>query len=143
MAIAVGGPHHFPVKGLLIVTAAAETATGLALAGVPSLVASLLLGGSLDTPAALVVARMTGAALISLGVASWLARNDTGSRAARGLVGALLFYNAAAVAVLMYAGAGLRLHGIGLLPTVVLHAAMAAWCIACLRNAPMLKQQQQ
>jgi hypothetical protein len=127
------------VKPLLIVTAAAETATGLGLAGIPSLVVSLLLGGSLDTPAALVVARMTGAALISLGVACWLARSDTGSRAARGLVGALLFYNAAAVAVLMYAGVGLRLYGIGLWPTVVLHAAMAAWCIACLRNAPMLQ----
>jgi hypothetical protein len=51
------------VKALLIVTSAAETATGLALAGVPQLVASLLLGASLDTPAALIVARMTGAAL--------------------------------------------------------------------------------
>jgi hypothetical protein len=122
------------VKVLLIVTAAAETATGLALAGVPLLVISLLLGGSLDSPAALVLARMTGAALVSLGVACWLARNDAGSRAARGLVGALLLYNAAAVAVLAYAGAGLRLYGIGLWPTVILHAALAGWCIACLRN---------
>ena len=130
MAMPLGGPHHFAVKALLGVTAAAETATGLALAGFPSLVVSLLLGGSLDTPAALVVARMTGVALISLGVACWLARNDSGSRAARGLVGALLFYNAAAVAVLTYAGAGLQLYGIGLWPTVVLHLAMAAWCIA-------------
>ena len=55
------------MKVLLIVTAAAETATGLALAGVPLLVISLLLGGSLDSPAALVLARMTGAALVSLG----------------------------------------------------------------------------
>ena len=127
------------MKALLIVTAAAETATGLALAGVTPLAITLLLGGSLDRPATLVVARMTGAALISLGVACWLARNDAGSRAALGLVGALLFYNAAAVAVLAHAGAGLRLHGIGLWPTVVLHAAMATWCIACLRNRPVLQ----
>lgn len=125
-----------PVKALLIVTAAAEMATGLALAGVPALLIALLLGGTLDNSAALIVARMTGAALISLGVACWLARNDTASGAARGLVAALLFYNAAAVAVLVYAGAGLRLYGIALWPTVVFHAAMAAWCVACLLSRP-------
>ena len=118
------------MKALLIVTAAAETATGLSLAAIPSLVVSLLLRGSLDTPAALIVGRMTGVALISLGVACWLARNDTANRAARGLVGTLLFYNAAAVAVLTYAGASLQLHGIALWPTVFYHVAMAGWCIS-------------
>jgi len=122
------------MKSLLIVTAALETATGLALLGLPSLVASLLLGGSLDAPSALVVARVTGAALLSLGVACWLARHDERSRAARGLIAAMLFYNAAIVVVLVHAGMGLRLSGIGLWPTVVLHAALAAWCVACLRT---------
>jgi hypothetical protein len=122
------------MKSLLIVTAALEAAGGLALLGLPSLVASLLLGGSLDTPSALVVARVTGAALLSLGVACWLARHDERSRAARGLIAAMLFYNAAIVVVLVHAGMGLRLSGIGLWPTVVLHAALAAWCVACLRT---------
>jgi hypothetical protein len=122
------------MKSLLIVTAALEAAGGLALLGLPSLVASLLLGGSLDAPSALVVARVTGAALLSLGVACWLARHDERSRAARGLIAAMLFYNAAIVVVLVHAGMGLRLSGIGLWPTVVLHAALAAWCVACLRT---------
>jgi len=122
------------MKSLLIVTAALETAIGLALLGVPSLVISLLLGGSLDAPAALLVARVTGAALLSLGVACWLARNDEKSRAAVGLVTAMLLYNAAAVLVLLYASIGLALSGIGLWPAVLLHAALAVWCIACLRN---------
>ena len=120
------------MKSLLIVTAALETAIGLALLGVPSLVISLLLGGSLDAPAALVVARVTGAALLSLGVACWLARSDEKSRAAAGLVAAMLLYNVAAVSVLLYASIGLALSGIGLWPAVLLHAALAVWCIACL-----------
>ena len=122
------------MKNLLTVTAGIEAATGLALLGSSSLVVSLLFGGSLDTPAALVVAHVTGAALLSLGVACWLARNDEKSRAAGGVVTAMLMYNVAAVAVLAYAGIGLGLSGIGLWPAVVLHAALAAWCIACLRN---------
>jgi len=121
-------------KALLIVTAAAEAATGLALLALPLLVGSLLLGGSLDAPAALIVARMTGAALLSLGVACWLARNDAQTRAGRGLITAMLLYNLAAVAVLIYAGTIARLFGIGLWPAAVLHAAMAVWCVACLRN---------
>jgi hypothetical protein len=122
------------MKSLLIVTAVAEAATGLALLGLPLLVASLLLGAPLDTPAALVVARVTGAALLSLSVACWLARNDVQSRAARGLVNGLLLYNTVVVAVLVHAGVVSRLSGMGLWPTVVLHVALAAWCIACLRT---------
>ena len=121
-----------PVKTLLIATAAIETAAGLALLGLPVLAGSLLLGEALDTPAALVVARIAGAALLSLGVACWLARNDAQGRAARGLVSAILLYNVAAVALLVYAGMVARLPGVGLWPTVVLHVAMAVWCTACL-----------
>lgn len=122
------------MKNLLIATAGIEGATGLALLGLPSLVVALLLGGALDTSAGLVVARMTGAALLSLSVACWLARNDEKSRAATGVIGAMLLYNVAAVSVLVYAGIGLSLFGIGLWPAVIVHVALAVWCIACLRN---------
>src|SRR6185295_7234611 len=93
-------------KKLLIVTASIETATGLMLLVSPPLVVAFLLGASLDAPAAFVVARITGAALLSLGCACWLARNDGPNRAVPGLVAAMLLYNSVAVAVLANAGAG-------------------------------------
>ena len=124
---------------LLIVTAVLETATGVALLSSPTLVARLLLGASLDAPAALIVGRITGAALLSLGVACWLAREDGASRAGRGLTAALLLYNAAAVAVLANAGAVVGLAGILLWPTVALHSALAVWCLASLRRDRWLR----
>jgi hypothetical protein len=49
------------------------------------------------------------------------------------MVAAMLFYNAAAAAVFIHAGLGVGVSAIGLWPTVVLHMALAVWCIACLR----------
>jgi hypothetical protein len=120
------------VKILLIVSSVIEAAIGPALVLSPSVPVTVLLGASLDAPAALVAARIAGAALLSLAVGCWLARNDAPSRAARGLITALLVYNAAATAILVQAGTGLGLSGIGLWPTVVLHASLAVWCLACL-----------
>src|SRR6266516_3335330 len=123
---------------LLKLTGIIEAATGLGLMAVPSVVVRLLLGSPLDTSAAVMLARVAGAALLALGVACWLARGDTQSRAARGLVVAMLIYNIAATALLAFAGIGLGLHGIALWPAVVLHAAMAIWCIVCLRRSPSM-----
>ena len=118
---------------LLIATALVETPIGVMLLVLPAPVVALLLGVSLEAPAALVVARIAGAALISLGCACWLARNDGASRA-RGLVAAMLLYNCAAGAVLAHAAAGVRLVGVLMWPAVALHAVLAVWCVASLRR---------
>ena len=117
-------------------TAAAEAATGLALAIAPATLAFMLLGASFDTPSESVVARVAGAALLSLGVGCWLARDDASSRAGQGLVAAMFLYNVATVAVLAHARLGFGLTGVALWPAVGLHFALAVWCIACLRAKP-------
>ncbi len=118
---------------LLKFTAIIEAATGLGLIAVPAIVVRLLLGAEISG-ASIPLGRVAGAALLALGVACWLARDDSQSRTARGLVVAMLMYNIPATAILAFAGIGLGLHGVALWPAVVLHAAMAVWCVACLRR---------
>jgi hypothetical protein len=120
------------MKKLLIVTALLEAAAGFALAASPSLLISLLLGSPLDNRSGAVVGRLAGIALLTLGLVCWLARNDRQSSVTAGPVAAMLFYNVAVATLLAYASLGLGLSGIGLWPTVALHAGLALWCIACL-----------
>jgi hypothetical protein len=122
------------MRTLLIVTALLEAATGFALAACPSLLVSLLIGSPLDTRPGWVVGRLVGVALLTLGLVCWLARNDSSSRVTAGPVAAMLFYNVAVATLLAYARLSLGLSGIGLWPAVVLHAALALWCVACLRT---------
>jgi len=122
------------MKALLIVTALIEAGAGLALMALPSAAVWLLFGTPLDAPTATAVGRVAGAALLSLGVACWLARHDAQSRAATGLTAAMLFYNTAVVAVLAHAGLVSGLFGLALWPGIVLHVSMAIWCLVCLRT---------
>jgi hypothetical protein len=116
------------MKKLLSITAIIEAATGVGLLAAPAVLAQLLLGATLDAPAAITVARVAGAALLALAVACWLARDD-----GRAMVVAMLFYNVAAVTILTYAAVGLALSGIGLWPAIGLHTGLAGWCAAALK----------
>src|SRR5206468_11738071 len=86
--------HTYPfapnaMNRLLRLTAIIEAATGLGLIAVPAIVVRLLLDAEI-TGASIPLGRVAGVALLALGVACWLARDDTQSRAARGLVSALV-----------------------------------------------------
>jgi hypothetical protein len=120
------------MKTFLTVTAIVEAGAGLALLAVPSMTASLLLGTPLDSPAAASLARVGGAAILALAIVCWLARRDAHSRASRGLIVAMVFYNFAVAAVLAFAGLADGLHGVLLWPAVVFHIAMGAWCTTSL-----------
>jgi hypothetical protein len=122
-------------KYLLVLTAVLEAATGIALLALPAVAVSLLLGEQLESSGALVVARVTGAAMLSLGLACWLARNDGQTRPGRGVITAMLVYNFVVAALLGYAGLVPGLTGIGLWPAAGAHTALAVWCVASLRSA--------
>ena len=114
---------------LLAVTALIEAATGLALLAVPSFVVRMLLGEALDGPISLTVARVGGVALLTLGVACWLARTDSQSRAARGLATAMIVYNLGLALILGRDGFVLQTTGVALWPAVILHSVMAVWSV--------------
>jgi len=126
------------MKTLHTATAVIELGAGLALLCFPSATVTLLVGAPLEAAPALTVGRVGGAGLLALGVACWLARDDTQSRAARGLIAAMSLYNVAAVVVLAFAGIGFGLHGVALWPAVILHAVMTVWCFEWLRRSHSL-----
>ncbi|MBI3407238.1 MAG: hypothetical protein HY040_02640 [Planctomycetes bacterium] len=115
-----------------MVTALIEIGTGLALLVAPSLSVEFLLGEGLSSPQALVVARVAGVALISVGVACWLGRNAD-RRAQSGLIAGMLIYNLAVPILLLHGWIASALQGLGLWPASILHAVLAIWCVICLR----------
>ena len=124
------------MKNLLIVTAVIEVVTGLVLVAIPTLLATILLGSSLDSPVELIVMRVAGVALLALGLACWFARLDGESRTTRGLVTAMVVYNAGIVTLLTLAGIGSGLSSIGLWAIVLLHTGLTIWCLTCLLKKP-------
>jgi hypothetical protein len=121
---------------LLIVTAIFEGVTGIALLVAPSVPARLLLGVDQTSPELAVVARVAGAGLLAIGIGCWFARSDRHGSAQLGVFIGVLIYDVAAAAILAYAGSVLDLVGIALWPAVVLHSALAVWCLVSLGIRP-------
>jgi hypothetical protein len=119
---------------LFIVTAVLEVGAGLLLLIVPTVALEVLLGVEQVAPAALLAARIAGAALLAIGVASWLARGDERSAAGVGLLIGILIYDVGAAALLAHAGFGLGMAGVALWPAVAIHTALAVWCVWSLRT---------
>jgi hypothetical protein len=103
------------MRGVLVLAAVAEAATGVALLIVPSLVGQLLLGAPL-ADIGVTVARVAGIALIALGIACWPGPPMLG----------MLTYSAAVTVYLAYIGLWGASSGTLLWPAVVLHAILTA-----------------
>ena len=123
------------MKAFLAATTIIEIATGIALMALPEVVVSILLGAPPGTTAGVIISRLAGAALLSLGIACWSGSRDAQSRAARVIAAAMLLYNIAATGLLLSARYGAGMSGVGLVPAAVLHAAFGVWCVVCLRSS--------
>lgn len=104
--------------------AVAEAATGLALLVVPSLVGYLLLGQRF-VGVAIPVARVTGIALIALGISCWPSK----------LLIGMFAYSSAIALYLAYIGFVGEFSGMLLWPAVAVHALLSfllgrAWLVA-------------
>ncbi|PZV38264.1 hypothetical protein [Mesorhizobium kowhaii] len=120
----------------LVVIAAVEAATGLGLLLLPSVPFALLLGLESATVEAIFVGRIAGAALLAIGVASWMARKDALNPSLFGLLVGILIYNTAVSILLVYAAAVLKMTGVMLWPTVAFHALLAVWGGLLLQGIP-------
>jgi hypothetical protein len=119
------------MKSLLTVTALVEGFTGLALAIVPSLVVSILLGTNLIDSNAFIIARLAGAALITIGIACWLSRNHTQYSI---MVKAMLGYNIFSIVLLLYTALVEKISDPGLWPAIMIHFGLLIWCVSSFRK---------
>jgi len=114
------------MRWVLVLAAASEAATGVALLLVPSLVGQLLFASPL-TGIDAVMARLAGIALIGLGVACWPDRNT------RRAVFGMLTFGLLAMIYLIFIGVG-GMAGILLWPAVAAHAGLSALLVLAWRK---------
>ena len=119
------------MKQLLVVTAVIEAGAGVAILCFPSKMVELLLGFPLHERPSVALVRVAGAVLLALGMACWLASRDARTKSARSWVTVMTVYNLSAATALGIIGVRAPSAGVLLWPTVVLHAAMALWCVVC------------
>jgi len=116
------------MKMALLFAGIFEVATGAALLIVPSLVGVLLLGVQL-TGIAITLARVTGLALLGLGVACWSGMPILG----------MLTYGTTVALYLAFLGIAGGFSGILLWPAVVVHALLTALLVRDQREANVVK----
>jgi hypothetical protein len=119
------------MKYLLIIIALFEATTGIGLIVIPSTVVSILIGVSLNEPAAILLAHLTGVALITVGIACWLAREL--DQSARIMVKSMFIYNLSAALFLWYGKMSVHFTGL-IVPAILLHGVLALWCMFSLQR---------
>jgi hypothetical protein len=124
----------------LAIAAALESLTGVAIILIPGVVIALLLGVEASS-VGLMIGRLLGVALLSLGVACWGARTDVGGSAQTATLRAITLYNAGVgVSLVVFAATGMASALLAWL-VGILHLGLALAFALSLRsrNAPSAK----
>lgn len=127
---------------LLLVTGVVEVMVGIGFLLTPGVVLVVLLGIKQAPSETLFVGRITGAAILGIGLVSWLMRTDTAQWSQRRLISGITVYTIAAAVLLVFAGVSSNMVGIMLWPGVIFHTALGVWCLAYLAGSSPKKATQ-
>ena len=112
-------------RTLLMIAAVLECLAGVALILMPGITLSVLLGVEAHDDG-LMIGRIAGTALLSLGIACWWARADAAGIARAGTLNAITLYNAAAGVLLVVFAATGKAGGTVTALVGILHLGLAA-----------------
>jgi hypothetical protein len=131
MSSSIASIGRTAIAPFFVVSGVMEVGAGVALLAAPDLAIRLIFGSSV-TEAEVALGRLAGGALLSLGVVCWLARHNGIGAASSAIMGGMLTYNAAVVALVLAGSLGSLgplLSGLALL-----HGGMALWCLLLLQG---------
>ena len=115
------------VRNQLRTTGVLEGGTAVAVLLFPAIPVRLIIGQLPFTEIGLLVARIAGAALLSLAMACWWV-------AASGAVRAMLLYTAVIIVQLLCSRVGLALSVIAFGPVLIIHVMLGGWCVVGLQH---------
>ena len=118
---------------LFTATAIIEVLTGIALILLPTIVVQLLLGSTISTETEFTICRVGGSAILALGIACWLARNDNKSGASNALTAGMLLYNIFVFATLAYS-AFISKTTPALIVALIIHGALGTACLFSVKS---------
>ena len=119
------------LQRILSVGGVLETVAGLGLLVDPRGGALVLLQASLEAPG-VVLGRIAGGGLLSLGIACWCARKTPSAPASLGVAWGFLAYNVVVCITLAWAGTALGSRALPALGAAALHGALGAALLGAL-----------
>ena len=124
------------LKKFLTYTSVIEALTGFLLIVLPSRVVSLLFGVEITEGGGIILTMIAGAAIFSLSVVVWLARQNNVST---DIVIMLFIYNLLLTAIPLLGAFSYMFHGVGLWLVILFHIMQSVICAIFLKKNKTIK----